>query len=179
MNMKNNTSTMYVTVGTALAFVFGVFMLATPAQAKIIINYGNFKSQGGIVVNGTHRQRVCAGQGSYPAFPVTSAPVANNPTITPMVYALGPLLGSGRVAFLVTTIRLQGLYLRFARPTRDTPAGLSAEPMSTAGLYPAVCSGLCLVQRELGLCDDHGSSVTWSAYATGGNGYYTYSWNGS
>ncbi len=193
MNMNHNTSKLFVTVGAAFALVFGVFM-ASPAQAhafsvgqlidpacffacdnngggghntRIVNNYGNFHSPGGTVVNGNVTTTSPApytggsnggGNNNYYYTNYSSAP--SSPTYS-YNYNPAPVYTYGSTYSYYSQPSYQPVYSQpvyYSQPAY-TPVYVSCSADTS---YATV-----------------GSPVTWSAYASGGNGYYTYSWSGT
>lgn len=207
-DMKNNTSKYFVTVGAAFALVFGVFM-AVPPEAhafqlgqlidpgcffacssgggghKTINNYGNYRSPGGVVVTGDGSITV-----NNPApTQVVSNPIASNPIITNNNYNYNntnsvPIQNTPVYSYNVNPAPVYtypSVYSYDSQPTVVQPVFVQQaspfiqQPTVYVQQYSPVYVS-CSVNTTF---TSIGTVVTWSAYATGGDGYYTYSWSGS
>lgn len=186
MTMKNNTSKLFVTVGAAFALIFGV-LVATPPQAhafqlgqlidpgcffacdsgggrtvKNITNYGNYQSPGGIVAGGNVTTGASsAGYGTSYGYNVPSNSATYNNYTYSSNYSAAPVVTTPTYSYY------SNQPIAYAQPTY--------QPVYAQPAYPPLYVS-CSANSDYGTV---GAPVTWTAYASGGAGYYTYTWSGT
>lgn len=217
--MENNTSKLFVTLGAALALVFGVFA-AAPSQAraftpeqfidpgcfflcsssggsghsgsgssgggKVVNNYynGNYHSPGGTVITGGSTVTTPSSYGYNGGSSYSYNPSGSNTNIA--YYNTNYSAPSPSPTYVynytnqVPVYTYGSTYSYYGQPTVQQnnyvqPVYVPQQPIYAQPQYSPVYVS-CSVSSAYAAV---GSSVTWSAYATGGNGYYTYSWSGS
>jgi hypothetical protein len=166
-NMKNSFNSKIGFAALAMVFIFGA-IFAMPTDARADYGYGgsyNYSNPYGSYIGNQYGYN----RSSYVAPVVIQQPIY----VQQPVYIQQPVVVQQPVIVQQPVVVQQPVYIQ--QPVYNPLTVSCSAIQNYNSSYPNNSNNSGYYNNT----NNNGTSVTWRAYASGGNGYYTYSWSGT